>query len=137
MAQPLISAAVLAQFRDMTEGMMDSTASVLPSTNMWVDTGGGSGFAKLNDTPLEFPCRLTPTRNRDDVMDASIAGKLDVTNVLKMTYPLDVESLGGLARLTIEGEPYEVVGLPPIGTYSVHRVAYVRKVIPSQSEWGV
>lgn len=127
--QPLIPPQTLALFRGMTESMMDSTASVLPATDMWIDTGGGSGFAMRSEEATEFACRITVLKTQDELRAIPIAGKLDVSGIVLMTYPITETALGGLAQLTVDGVPYEVVGLPPLGTYSQHRQAYIRKVV--------
>lgn len=104
---------------------MDSEASIT-TVGAWVDSGGGSGYFGAGTT-VTFACRLRSLSNVADIRESFAGGQLDVSKHLLMYYPLEVEELTSETPLTVDGDKYEVVGVPPLGTYDQHRVVLVRK----------
>jgi hypothetical protein len=131
MADSFVTPDMLATFRGMTEGAMPDTATMrLPGT--WVDEGGGAGHSAPGDE-VSFPCRLVATKNATDIREILIAGQLDVMGTVTMYYPLTVEALNPdqhirVVSATFGNHECSVVGIPPLSSYSVHRVALLRIV---------
>jgi hypothetical protein len=130
MAQPIIGPGVLKTFKGMSEGMMPDTATLhLPGAR--VDDGGGAWHLE-EGSDVSFSCRIMPASDKNDLREFLEAGQLNVTNLLAMYYPLEQDALDAESNLTITSAKfgtarYEVVGAPPLGSFSVHRVAMVRR----------
>lgn len=105
---------------------MRSTASI-ETLGDFVDEGGGAGYYEDGD-PVTFPCRVMPMDKTADLREALSGGQLDVTRHVLMTYPTRVTEVNSETNVTVDGVEYEVVGVPPIGTYSQHRTALLRKI---------
>jgi len=132
MARSFVTPEMLATFRQMTESAMPDVAT-LRVPGAFVDEGGGSGY-RPPGTDLIFGCRVTAMTTKEDVREFYVAGQLDVSDVLLMTYPTEITALTAESILTIASArhghsfKYEVVGLPPVPTYAVHRQALIRRM---------
>lgn len=123
----IFSETLLAQLQTLSEGEMpDSFMIDVPGT--FTSDGQGGGTTAPGTIRGPYACRFGAATVEEQ---QSVADRMDVSLVQRMTYSLDVplalhETGSGTKGRSAETFAFEVVGLAPPSSHAVHRKALVR-----------